>query len=217
MIKGSLEYFELAEYIDQLTLATKDLSCNIINNLKGYGLGDEASEITKEVIDKVILLAPATGRYNCYGWSLGVVTKPDILHIRESFLEDIILSKKQKVIKIQTDPTMHTFFSIEGSQLVENTASVPTEGNVAIYSNKNKQIIHSAKYVRTLGWYHYEEELYKDWYDRDRGCVRFDETGKVCTIESYTSKLGLGHLIAHDLEDIMPLYGVADGFFDLVL
>lgn len=216
MAKGSVEYNELEEYIDHLNSASRDLLSNITDNLKGHGLGEEASSVTEEMIDKMILLAPATRKYNCHGWSLGSVNEINFYSVREQFIDKVSLFKKEERFNTQTDPTMHTFFATEASRLVENTISNPAEGNIAIYF-KDGQITHSAKYVKTLGWYRYEKELYKDWYDSDRGFVKFDETGKVCTIESYTSKLGLGHLIAHGLEDIVPLYGAVDGFFDLVL
>ncbi|WP_106874172.1 DUF7689 domain-containing protein [Candidatus Phycorickettsia trachydisci] len=217
MEEWSLKYSELEEYIHHLTAASKDLLSDVTNHLRKYGLTEKVSEVAEEIVNKMILLNSATWRYNCYGWSFGCIDNVNFDLADGQFADQILLSRKEERFKINTDPTMYTFFAIFESKLVENNFSIRDEGNIVIYSNPDKQMTHSARYVKTLGWYHYEEELYKDWYDRDRGCVSFDETGKICIIESYTSKLGSGHLVAHGLEDIVPLYGSVDGFFDLAL
>lgn len=43
----------------------------------------------------------------------------------------------------------------------------------------------------------------------------FDKSNTNCIVNSYTSKLELGYLVTHDIEDLVPLYGEDLAFYDL--
>lgn len=44
--------------------------------------------------------------------------------------------------------------------------------------------------------------------------IEFDKEGN-CFINNYTSKLGLGYNIVHEVEDLVPLYGETLQYYDL--
>jgi len=56
--------------------------------------------------------------------------------------------------------------------------------------------------------------VHADWYHKDSSLVRFNDSEE-CIINNYTSKIGMGYLVVHQLEDILPLYGDSIEFYDL--
>ena len=56
--------------------------------------------------------------------------------------------------------------------------------------------------------------MHADWYHKDSSLVRFNDSEE-CIINNYTSKIGMGYLVVHQLEDILPLYGDSIEFYDL--
>jgi hypothetical protein len=211
----SVAYSELEDYINYLTSIQKDFLHNISNNLKLKGMKEGVLETVGKIIDGMVVLAPPSSEYNCHGWSLGTVRNiPLSSNNKKDLLEEIELYRGLKNFYDHTDKTMPTFFSIPKSILKENSNPSGYEGSILTYHAKDQGIAHTAKYLKSVKWYTYEDKYHKEWYDKDKQVIKFNEPNN-CIVESYTSKLGLGYLIAHDPMAMIPLYGEIDGFYDL--
>jgi len=149
MNKRSVAYSELEDYIADLKSITKDFLFNISNNLESKGI-ERASEITADIVDELIILSPPSAEYNCHGWSLGTLINVPFFSTKEKFLQEALLYRQQQDFQIHTDSTTYTFFSIPESLLVENTTSTKQEGSIAIYSDKDKTITHTARYLEPV-------------------------------------------------------------------
>lgn len=138
-ILGSLEedsfaYFDLEEYIDNLTSITSVFLHNISNNLMLKGFTEDiATETTKEIIDKMIILSPPTSDYNCHGWGLGTVANIPSFSTKASFLDDALAYKEQQNLLLHTDTTMTTFFNTTENSLIETFHANQQEGNIEVY------------------------------------------------------------------------------------
>lgn len=212
-----LAYSELEDYIGSLTLIGKDFFSNISNNLKLKGMKEGIAETAEKMLNGIVILSPPSSEYNCHGWSLGTVRNiPLSSSNTKNLLAEIDLYRMLADYKSHIDNTMKTLYAIPKSVLKQNSNLSREEGSIITYCNKDNAVTHTAKYVKNVQWYTYEDELYKDWYDKDKKVVKF--TSKTdCVVESYTSKLGLGHLVAHDPRDLVPLYGDINGLFDIAL
>jgi len=205
MDKGSFAYSDLEDYIDNLTTITSTFLLNICNNLTLRGFKEDIfTRMTEEIMDQMIILSPPTSDYNCHGWSLGTVANIPYFSTKTNFLNDALLYKEQPELLSSTDKTISTFFNTLESSLIETDTATEKEGNIAIYLESTENIIHTARYVKNIDWYKYDEDSHGQWYSRHTEGVIFDASGNNCTIDSYTSKLGLGYLVAHKLEDIVP-------------
>jgi len=211
----SVAYSELEDYINHLTSIQNDFLRNISNNLRLKGIKEGVSETVGEIIDGMVVLAPPSSEYNCHGWSIGTVRNiPLSSNNKKDMLEEIKLYKELKDFYDHTDQTMFTFFSMPKSILKETSVPSSKEGSILTYHAKDQGISHTAKYLKSVKWYTYEDEYHKEWYDKNKQIIQFNEPNN-CVVESYTSKLGLGYLIAHDPMAVVPLYGEIDGSYDL--
>ena len=216
----SISYSELEDYITNLESIEKEFLTNITNNLHRmpiYSQKQDASRAAAKIIDDITILAPSTTEYNCHGWSFGTVHNIALDEISQAiFLQMLHQERELELEDTQhIDKTMNAFFSKPASCLVEKSEPSITEGSIITYSGADKFISHTAKYLKSVKWYNYEEEYgYKEWYSKDRTVINFNESNDTCLVESYTSKLGAGHLVAHKIEDLIPLYGEAIGFFN---
>lgn len=214
--------FELEDYIEQLELIGKEFTSNISNNLKLYGMKEDIQEITEKMIDKVIILGSSSSEYNCHGWSFGCVRNIPLSSNKGDLLKEVSFYRDLKDYKSYVNYNVMALFSIDKATLKDSINPNFNEGSVIAYYGKDKVIAHTAKYIKSLNWYTYEEKYYKEWYDKDKGIIKFDNFNNSgesnhCVLDSYTSKLGLGYLIAHNFEDLVPLYGDDLGFYDLVI
>lgn len=212
----SVAYSELEDYINCLTSIQKDFLHNISNNLKLKGMKEGVLETVGKMIDGMVVLAPPSSEYNCHGWSLGTVRNIPLSSNKKDLLEEIGVYRGLKGFHDHTDETMSTFFSMPKSILKENSELSRNEGSILTYYHaKDQGIAHTAKYLKNVKWYTYEDEYHKEWYNKDKQVIKFNEPNN-CIVENYTSKLGLGYLIAHDPMAMVPLYGEIDGCYDLV-
>jgi hypothetical protein len=216
----SIEYSELEDYIGHLKSIERDFLFNISNNLRLQGMGEGVLALAGGIIDRVTVLAPPSTEYNCHGWSFGTVINISLSCTNEDLPKEMYVLRKLKAYSANIDERMSTFFSLSQSSLREKDGPSAQEGSIVVYQGNNQNITHTAKYIQRIKWYTYEDEYYKEWYDKDRVAIKFDtkEDGNIndCIVEGYTSKLGLGHLVVHNIGDIIPLYGEVGGFFDLV-
>jgi hypothetical protein len=214
---GGLNSIELDDYIEQLGLIEENFLKRITNNLLLSGIKEGAKEIAGDILDRIIILGKDTSSYNCHGWSFGCVHNIPLSSNKGDLLEELQGYTYLKDYMMSVDKDFVSFFS-QGSKsiLKENVQSNKTQGNIAVYYRYDKVISHSAKYVEQVNWYSYEEKYYADWYKKDKGIIKFDESGKICTINNYTSKLGMGYLVAHDYGDLVPLYGEDIVFYDFI-
>jgi hypothetical protein len=221
---AALSSFALEEYIENLQLISGSFLTNITNNIargKGIEARVDAKRSAEEMIDKIAVLGYADGNYNCHGWSLGAVHTIQLHANRAEFLEQVSneVWKKRFLNDIDYNITA-AFTDLEGLKSLKDiplsvvTSYQKNEGSIVTYSGTNGMISHTAKYVKNVRWYNYEE-AYSEWYAMDRGAVKFDDSdSQSCIVENYTSKLGLGHLVSHNIGDLVPLYGEVSGYFD---
>lgn len=214
-LKG-LAYCELEDYIEQLQLIAKDFTSHISNNLKLSGMKEGIKEATESILDKIIILGNSTSEYNCHGWSFGCVRNIPLSSNKGNLPKEITIYKSIKEYDLHTDWNIAAFFSKEKPILQDNVEPNFNEGSVVAYYGKEKSIEHTARYTKSINnWYTYEKECYEEWYAKDRGVASFDESNTNCIVNSYTSKLGLGYLVTHDIKDLVPLYGEDLAFYDL--
>ena len=209
--------FELEDYIEQLEIIGKDFTSHISNNLKIYGMKEGVLEVTNSILNKIVILGTSTSEYNCHGWSLGSVSNIPLSQKKINFQKEIDLYSSFKDYKNKTDFNTFSYFSKKSFAPIfkNNTEPSYKESSIVAYYGKDEIISHTARYIQDVNWYTREEEYYGEWYNKDKGMIKFDESGTNCTINSYTSKLGLGYLIAHDVKDLVPLYGEDIDFYDL--
>src|SRR5574343_656125 len=120
-----LAYSELEDYITDLRLIEQDFICNISNNLKLKGLKEGIPDITGEMIDKLVILAPASTEYNCHGWSLGSVHNIPLSSTRGNLIEEITFYRSLPDIQNKIDGTMRTLFSLSTTSILNQT-TVPS-------------------------------------------------------------------------------------------
>ncbi len=212
---GGINGTELEDYIEQLQLIEENFLKRITNNLSLSGVKEGAKGMAGDILDKIVILGKDTSNYNCHGWSFGCVHNIPLSSNKGYLLDELqgytYLTEYTKCI----DKNVVSFFSQkEKSILKEADKPNKNAGNVIAYYRNDKVISHTSKYVEKVDWYTYEEKYYKEWYDKDRGIIKFDESGTICTINNYTSKLGMGYLVAHDYTDLVPLYGEDMAFYD---
>jgi hypothetical protein len=210
----NLAYFELEDYIEQLQLIDKDFTTHISNNLKLYGIKDGIKEKVIEMLDKIIILGNPSSEYNCHGWSFGCVHNLPLSSLKINLEKELNLYKKMDEFKNSTDDSIKSLFSLKNSTLKNSIDPNFSTGSIIAYYGENEILAHTAKYMTNVKWYKYEENCYKEWYAKDRGVIKFDESGTNCTVNSYTSKLGMGYLVAHEYKDLVSLYGEDMVFYD---
>ncbi len=223
---AALSSFALDEYIENLQSISGSFLTNITNNIargKGTEARVEAARCAEEMVDKIAVLGYADGNYNCHGWSLGAVHTIQLHANKTEFVEQVSNEAWKK--RFTNDVDYNVIAAFTDSEGIKSLKDIPldavssyqkNEGSIVTYSSANGMISHTAKYLKNVGWYNYEE-AYSEWYGRDRGVVKFDVSdSQNCIVENYTSKLGLGHLVSHNIDDLVPLYGEVSGYFDFV-
>lgn len=215
---------EIEDYIALLQEFCGEFKEQISNNLKAKELSqNKVDECLLQMIENTVVVGDATPRitptdlvYNCHGWSCGFAKWLELDRITPAtFIDQLIVTKKQTLLIYSAYITdnKHTFFSSDNMSLKYSEHPINKDGSIAAYYDKGI-LTHTARYVNNIDWYKYQEGLHKDWYVKDKSLVRFHENGD-CIVENFTSKIGMGYLVIHKLQDIMPLYGENIEFYDV--
>ena len=103
------------------------------------------------------------------------------------------------------DASMKTHSSTQTPFMM--TEDIPMDdGSIVSFYNEKNELIHTSRYVKKLDWYKYCKEEHEEWYPKNRNLIKFNENNDL-VIENFTSKLGEGFLIVHELNDIEIIYG----------
>jgi hypothetical protein len=210
---------ELESYISYLKEFFETFQEKIGNNLRQTSHRENTEQILQTLVGKLIIIGddtpPQQGvSYNCHGWAFGNVKWLN-LEVKKSDFITALSIEKQTLTSSTCDAQQRSFFTTD-SNLVEVGNIVKNSGSVAVYyDTQSSKLTHTARYVELLDWYRYDPDVHTSWYDKNQGLITFNEDNQ-CLVNNYTSKLGMGYNVVHEVEDLMPLYGDIVQFYDLV-
>lgn len=203
---------EIEEYIGLLKEFNGELKHRITNNLraKGFEKKEEIDDILEDIIKKSVIIGDHTEVYNCHGWTTGLVKWVGLDNCPS---DQFIKRLNFELISgnINKDNNFVTVTDVSNLKKVHLKPS--TEGSIASYYD-NGVLTHTAKYLNTVAWYKYENDLHDGWYNKDADLIKFNQINQ-CVVENYTSKLGLGYLIVHETESLASLYGETIEYYEL--
>ena len=212
--------YELSDYIGILKEFNDTFCERIGNNLNQTKYKEKTKDILNELISKIVIIGDCTqdiAKYNCHGWSLGQVKWCDLKATQVNFIPQVNMDKELgQITSTVYDSTQINFFSLKYSQLVQKEGISKINGSVVAYYNDDKVLTHTSRYITSIDWYKYDNNLHSEWYSKKQQLIEFDEETGQCFINNYTSKLGMGYNVVHEINDLAPLYGEIIEYHDLV-
>ena len=203
---------EIEEYIGLLKEFNDELKYRITNNLKANGFDEqqEIDDILESIIKKSVIIGDPTEVYNCHGWSTGLVKWVGL----DNCNSDQFANRLKFELISGNISKCDDFITINSESIIKKVDSEPTkEGSIVSYYNHDGLLTHTAKYLTTVDWYEYDEKLHDDWYKKVADLVSFDSSNQ-CVVKNYSSKLGLGYLIIHEIDSLTPLYGENTEYYE---
>ena len=215
---------EIEDYIGLLKDFYSEFKERISNNLKAKDIPNERVDMfLSNMIENMVVIGDATPRcadtdpvYNCHGWSFGLTKWLELDKVTpENFINELVEKKIQTRLLYSAHITddVNTFLTSGSSKLQNSKAPIFKSGSIAAYYEKGI-LMHTSRYLSAIDWYKYDESVHTGWYNKT-SMVNFNQDGD-CIVENYTSKIGMGYLVVHKVEDIIPLYGDSIEFYDLV-
>ena len=220
--EDTFKALELESYISYLKEFFETFQEKVGNNLRQTSHRENTEQILQTLIDKIVVIGddtpPQQGTlYNCHGWTFGNVKWLNLEANKNNFITVLSTEQQMSNSSITCDMQQRSLFTTDNSSLVEVDNVVRNSGSVAAYYDiQSLKLMHTARYVELLDWYRYDPEVHTGWYDKNQGLVTFNENNQ-CLINNYTSKLGMGYNVVHEVDDLIPLYGDIVQFYDLTI